>query len=113
MTTHLSARLAWHDRGWDGRVCDAPHLNAHCIVHQHICDSRDDEKERRFAGTALSELDGWLPPCSRDPAAYSSVPGNDHQELRLHHLAPGRETGHVYGDQAREARHHHGMPCVT
>ena len=71
MTTHLSARLAWHDRGWDGRVCAAPHLNAHCIVHQHIRDSRDDDKERKFAGTALSELDGWLPPCSRDPAAYA------------------------------------------
>ena len=71
MTTHLSARLAWHDRGWDGRVCDEPHLNAHCIVHQHIRDSRDDEKERRFAGAPLSELDGWLPPCSRDPAVYA------------------------------------------
>jgi len=71
MTTHLSARLAWHDRGWDGRVCDAPHLNAHCIVHQHIRDSRDDDKEREFAGTALAELDGWLPPCSRDPGAYA------------------------------------------
>lgn len=71
MTTHLSARLAWHDRGWDGRICDAPQLNAHCIVHQHIRDSRDDEKEHQFAGTALSELDGWLPPCSRDPAAYA------------------------------------------
>ena len=70
MTTHLSARLAWHDRGWDGRVCDAPHLNAHCIVHQHIRESRDDEIERKSAGLALADLDGWLPPCSRDPAAY-------------------------------------------
>jgi exodeoxyribonuclease V alpha subunit len=32
MTTHLSARLAWHDRAWDGCACDAPHVNAHCIV---------------------------------------------------------------------------------
>ena len=22
MTTHLSLRLAWHDRGWGGWVCD-------------------------------------------------------------------------------------------
>ena len=73
MTTHLSARLAWHDRGWDGRVCDAPHLNAHCIVHQHIRDFRDDEKERQFAGTKLSDLTGWSPPCSRDPAAYADL----------------------------------------
>ncbi len=72
MTTHLSARLAWHDRAWDGHVCDAPHLNAHCIVHDHIRDSRDDDKERRAAGTQLAKLDGWLPPCSRDPAAYAS-----------------------------------------
>ncbi|MBI4589955.1 MAG: AAA family ATPase [Candidatus Rokubacteria bacterium] len=71
MTTHLSARLAWHDRGWDGRICDAPHLNAHCIVHQHIRDSREDDKERGAAGTPLAELDGWLPPCSRDPATYA------------------------------------------
>lgn len=70
MTTHLSARLAWHDRGWDGRVCDAPHLNAHCIVHDHIRDSRDDDKERSVAGRHLADLNGWLPPCSRDPAAY-------------------------------------------
>jgi len=60
MTTHLSVRLAWHDRGWDAHVCDAPHLNAHRIVHQHIRDSRDDEKERQHAGEAFAELDGWL-----------------------------------------------------
>lgn len=71
MTTHLSARLAWHDRGWDGRVCDAPHLNAHCIVHEHIRDSRDDDKERCAAGRHLADLNGWLPPCSRDPVAYA------------------------------------------
>jgi len=71
MTTHLSVRLAWHDRGWDGHVCDAPHLNAHCIVHQHIRDSKDDDKEREVAGVPLADLDGWLPPCSRDPAAYA------------------------------------------
>lgn len=49
MTTHLHARLAWHGNGWNGRVCDAPHLNAQCIAHKHIRDSRDDEKEREFA----------------------------------------------------------------
>ena len=71
MTTHLSVRLAWHDRGWDGRICDAPHLNAYCIVHEHIRDARDDERERRSAGKALAELDGWIPPCSRDPGAFA------------------------------------------
>ena len=71
MTTHLSIRLAWHDRGWDGHVCDAPHLNAHCIVHKHIRNSRDDNRENTAAGEPLAELENWLPPCSRDPATYS------------------------------------------
>lgn len=76
MTTHLSARLAWHDRGWDGCVCDEPHLNASCIVHQHIRDKRDDAKERERSGSPLETLrqeQGWLPPCSRDPAAYADI----------------------------------------
>lgn len=67
MTIHLSARLAWHDRGWDGRVCDAPHLNASCIVHQHIRDSRDDDKERRSSGMSFADLKGWLPPLLQGP----------------------------------------------
>lgn len=71
MTTHLSARLAWHDRGWDGRVCDAPHLNSHCITHKHIRNSRDDKTEFESRGVDLADLDGWLPPCSRDPNAYA------------------------------------------
>lgn len=71
MTTHLSARLAWHDRGWDGAICGAPHLNAHCIVQQHIRESRDDKLERNCAGIFFADLDGWLPPCSRDSSAYA------------------------------------------
>ena len=71
MTTHLSTRLVWHDRAWDGCVCDSPSTNAYCLVHVHVRDSRDDAAETSAAGTPLSELDGWQPPCSRDPMAFS------------------------------------------
>ncbi len=71
MTAHLSLRLAWHDRGWDGHICDAPRLNASCIVHEHIRDSRQDDLEQEHAGAAIADLEDWLPPCSRDPAAYA------------------------------------------
>ena len=62
MTTHLSTRLVWHDRAWDGHVCDHPSKNAYCMVHGHIRDGRDDEPEDEAAGMPLSELDGWQPP---------------------------------------------------
>ena len=78
---HLSARISWHDDGWNGCVCQAPHLNSSCIVLESIRDSRDDRLEREHAGTAVSEL-GWLPPCSRDISAYSPRP------VTLHHGDP-------------------------
>ena len=27
MTVHISARLAWHQDGWNGRICDDPAAN--------------------------------------------------------------------------------------
>ena len=68
---HLSARLAWHDNGWDGCVCQEPHLNSSCIVQHNIRDERQDELERAHAGVPFSELPGWFPPCCRDTAAYA------------------------------------------
>ena len=86
MTTHLSTRLVWHDRAWDGHICDHPSKNAYCIVQQHIRDGRDDDREDQAAGLPLAELDGWQPPCSRDPIAFSkrgyTITHNDPLEFR-------------------------------
>ena len=71
MSTHLSCRLAWHDRGWDGHICDNPHLNSSCIVHKHIRESKDSAIEKGLAGYHLSDCSDFYPPCSRDPGAYS------------------------------------------
>ncbi len=68
---YLSARIAWHDTGWNGCVCKYPHLNGSCIVQEVIRDERDDEKERKFAGVPIWDLTSWSPPCSRDISAYS------------------------------------------
>lgn len=77
MTTHLSSRIVWHDRAWDGRICDRPAENAYCVVHKHIREALADHKklelEVRSAGLPLAELDGWQPPCSRDPIAFSPI----------------------------------------
>jgi len=69
---HLSARLAWHDNGWDGCICQQPHLNSSCIFQENIRNDRDDDYERKHAGIHLSELSpDRLPPCCRDTGAYA------------------------------------------
>lgn len=72
MTVHLSARLTWHDSGWNGRVCADPLANVSCLVHDHIRDARDDDAELAHAGQSLDAI-GYRPPCSRDPGAYSDT----------------------------------------
>jgi exodeoxyribonuclease V alpha subunit len=71
MTVHISSRLAWHDRGWDGHICEAPSLNSSCIIHQVIRELRDDAVEDSSANEHVSKLKGWFPPCSRDIAAFA------------------------------------------
>ncbi|MHA1401828.1 MAG: AAA family ATPase [Candidatus Heimdallarchaeaceae archaeon] len=74
MTIHLSARLAWHDKGWNGCICDNPKLNVSCMVHEHIRDGRNEGFETKNAGKSLRELPiDQLPPCSRDPGAFSPM----------------------------------------
>jgi exodeoxyribonuclease V alpha subunit len=52
-------------------MCDQPSKNAYCVVQEHIRDGRDDDREDKAAGLPLAELDGWQPPCARDPNAFS------------------------------------------
>ena len=56
MTTHLSTRLVWHDRAWDGHICDHPSKNAYCIVQQHIRAGRDDDREALLRNTNMFVL---------------------------------------------------------
>ena len=52
MAAHLSLRLPWHDRGWDGHVCDNPTANVYCtgeyglLAHEIRQRKRDAEEER-------------------------------------------------------------------
>lgn len=31
MTTHITLRLAWHNDGWNGRICEEPAENSYCV----------------------------------------------------------------------------------
>ncbi len=88
MTYHLSIQLPWHDRGWDGCVCDEPKKNTFCLAQRLIRADRRIDLEEKYKGKPFSELmengEEYLPPCAMQVTAYSSsknpvlfVPGND------------------------------------
>ena len=69
LTAHLTARLAWHDDGWNGRVCEQPSCNTFCVGANSfpgdvIARERDIQVEEERAGQAVADLAGAeLPPC--------------------------------------------------
>jgi hypothetical protein len=95
MTVHLTARLVWHDRAWDGHVCDHPSKNVYCVAHQHVREVFRDpakvEREDKAATLPLVELDGWRPPCSRDPVGL--LQDRCHDDTRRPAGAEGTAAG--------------------
>src|SRR6266496_3687235 len=73
MPTHLSARLTWHQDGWNGRICSRPLLNAAGMVHEHVREGRKDKTEEENRGESIGAVrtkTGYLPPCQRDANAF-------------------------------------------
>jgi len=71
---HLTQRVAWHDRGWDGAICDRPDDNSFCLALDRIRAERDDRAEVVRAGSHWAELPlDELPPCRAEAAAFMSA----------------------------------------
>ena len=71
---HLSARLAWHDIGWNGCVCRAPKSNTYCVgqysyQRDMIVRDRDLAWEQPLAGQPCNRLDS-TPPCIHSINAF-------------------------------------------
>lgn len=67
MTTHISARIAWHMDGWNGRICKNPAANTYCSGQfsypgQMVAERRDLGWEEQHKGQCCSKLD-QIPPC--------------------------------------------------
>ncbi|UXN05111.1 AAA family ATPase [Bartonella sp. HY406] len=69
MTTHLTARIAWHDNGWNGRICSHPELNTYCVGTKSfpgdvILRERNLDFEKDHAGQSICNMGNKdLPPC--------------------------------------------------
>lgn len=65
---HISARVAWHDDGWNGHICRNPAGNTFCVGSrsypgESIAEERDLEWETANAGRPCESVDA-MPPCS-------------------------------------------------
>ena len=68
---HLSVRVPWHDDGWRGTVCKAPHLNGACTKITRIGREKRDEAEVRIAGRSFGSLPQERRPyCIQENSAF-------------------------------------------
>jgi hypothetical protein len=76
---HISIRLPWHDRGWDGCVCNNPKRNCYCngfhsISAERIRNGKDDDSEGQVKGELLDSSWTYYPPCSETINVFGEKP---------------------------------------
>jgi len=76
MAMHLTARLAWHNDGWNGHICKEPQQNTFCVgSHSYpgdmIAEQRDLALEKDCAGKSCATID-QPPPCIYSLNAFGS-----------------------------------------
>lgn len=78
MTWHVTTRMAWHDRGWDGRVCDDPVANTYCIGSHSLLSDRLAREKRidceRPCAALDADLPDYQPPCFWTSSAFAPQP---------------------------------------
>lgn len=101
MTWHVTARMAWHDRGWDGRVCDDPVANTYCTgTHSLLSErlAREKKVECEAPCAALdADLPNYQPPCFWTSSAFASVPT---KTLHRHPFSKYRDTKKIADELA-------------
>lgn len=83
---HLSIRVPWHDGGWGGSVCSAPHLNGACAKLNRIASAKNDDQEKLIAGRSLEELPREQWPCCVEERATFMAPF-ELEQIKRHALA--------------------------
>ena len=79
---HVTARMAWHDNGWDGNICKDPAANTYCTgSHSLLSERLAREKclsiEQDKAGEKLdAAMPDYLPPCFWSSCAFADTKTN-------------------------------------
>lgn len=74
----MTLRLAWHNDGWNGRICRRPERNTHCVgcssyPGELIREKRDLAWEKSQAGKPIADLEN-TPPCMYSVNAFGDSP---------------------------------------
>ena len=68
--------MAWHDNGWNGRVCDDPAGNTYCTGTHSLLSERLAREKRTGREKAREKLDSalpdYLPPCFWTSCAFAT-----------------------------------------
>lgn len=101
-TSHLSARVAWHDTDWTGRVCAAPGANHACTVLKNIKGNKDADAEESRRGSTWPQSGAAeeYPPCAFERAGF----------MRTQAVSIVRK--HAYATANNERSHGHFAPTV-
>jgi exodeoxyribonuclease V alpha subunit len=82
---HVTVRMAWHDHGWDGKVCRDPSANTYCtgthsLLSERLAREKSVDPKREAPGANLdAALPEYLPPCFWSSCAFA-----DHPTSALH-----------------------------
>lgn len=76
---HVSIRLPWHDRGWDGCVCNNPSKNSYCkgfhsVNAERVRKDKDDKREELIKGEIFDKLWKYYPPCTETINVFGNTP---------------------------------------
>lgn len=69
---HLSVRVPWHDRGWNGQICENPRNNASCMFLQRIQEKNVDWEEQNSESWLHDLEPDKLPPCVDEKVCFMS-----------------------------------------
>ena len=72
MAAHLSIRIPWKDKGYNGLVCDKPCYNNACLRLKNIAENRNDAREAELAGCPMKGHEAELP-CISEGGAFMSA----------------------------------------
>jgi ATP-dependent exoDNAse (exonuclease V) alpha subunit len=69
--SHMSVRVPWHDRAWDGSVCSDPKANTSCLILPRIAKEKNDDAEHGVRAKFWRDLpEAQWPGCRAERGAF-------------------------------------------